>query len=275
MRKPIALTVLAVSILAASLSYAKENADEAAIRLLIADVDKAYVAQDANLMGKHLDPDYNTIKNGRITDLAQAQADLAEVRTAKLALSSKVERVRVLGDMALAQGVTSWQTTSKSDPLVVNSGGEQYTVALVKKNNVWHIFSEHFSEIPVDKKLSKQELRKVAAAFYAFDKAHEATGMARFLAKDFSLVSVNGQAKDKETFLTSVAKATTKLAAQAPGEPTFRMLEEEVALESANISFVADGNAGAAAQGKGSYNRVLQRQNSVWLIVSEYDYAIN
>ncbi len=204
-------------------------------------------------MGKHLDPDYNTINNSRITDLAQAQADLAEVRTAKLALSSKVERVRVLGDMALAQGVTSWQTTSKSDPLVVNSGGEQYTVALVKKNNVWHIFSEHFSEIPVDKKLSKQELRKVAAAFSAFDKAHDATGMARFLAKDFSLVSVNGQAQDKETFLTSVAKATTK----------------------ANISFVADGNAGAAAQGKGSYNRVLQRQNGVWLIVSEYDYAIN
>ncbi len=273
--KILTTTVLAVSMLAASSSYAKENADEAAIRQLIADVDKAYVAQDANLMDKQLDPGYSAINNGRITGLAQAQADLAEVRTTKLALSSTVERVRVLGDMALAQGVTSWQTTSKSDPLVVDSGGEQYTVALVKKNNVWRIFSEHFSRIPVDKKLSEQELRKVAAAFYAFDKARDATGMARFLAKDFSLVSVNGQAQDKETFLASVAKATTKLAAQAPGEPTFRMLEEDVALESANISFVADGNAGAAAQGKGSYNRVWQRQNGVWLIVSEYDYATN
>jgi|GEM_PF-2410516 len=267
-------TLIAAALIACAASPTFANAaklsDEAQIRQLIADYDKGYAAQDASIIGKYFDRDYQSFVDGEILGLTEAKADLTKVRDADLTLSSKIDRLRIDGNMAVATGVLRWQETPKSNPSAINAGDDQYTLALVKRGENWQIFSEHLSEVKIDRKLREQELRRAAAAYAALYGVADAEGMARFVDEKFVAVNKQGKSLNKAQHLAHLTDPAMKVQELQLSEQKFQMLADRVALETGQFTVNLLDQKGAPLAAKGSYSTVWKRQSGVWLMVSEH-----
>lgn len=118
--------------------------DDTAIRAFVATYDRAYQTGDTQAVETLLAADYRGVVEGAVKDRAAALAEFAAMDHAAItAMSTRLERIHVAGDLAVAVGRIHW---TKGD----ETGGEYLTLVLRREAGQWKAVDEHVSDFAED-----------------------------------------------------------------------------------------------------------------------------